>query len=384
MKMTSRQRVQAAMDLQQPDRTPLMCQFSIGSMMLQLKPSSPVQFWYDGLTFADGLIELCELSHFDGILISLHGHSPNWKDNIISIKEIESGKQEVLFEDRTEIHSWSELPMVKFHKKRTPICTSDIDIAKDIPSVIDYIPVSQDLHFRLDRDSLLDIFLYIRSKVGDKYSLHADVTSPFDYLLDYLGYENALLSLIMDPDKCKEILQKFTDGLCDLAQKISGCDIDAIKISSPFAGMGFISAEHYTEFVLPYEQQIVKVIRNQGKHVYTHTCGHISDRLELMRETGISGLECLDPEPIGNVDLSDAFSRIGDTLFIKGNIDSVNTLLYADDEKARADVLRIIETGEKNKGFILSTACSIAPKVTLERIRMLSELIDERQKAAHS
>ena len=143
--------------------------------------------------------------------------------------------------------------------------------------------------------------------------------------------------------------------------------------------MGFISAEHYAEFVLPYEQQIVRIIRNQGKHVYTHTCGHIGDRLELMRETGISGLECLDPEPIGNVDLADAFARIGDTLFIKGNIDSVNTLLYADDEKARADILQIIETGEKNKGFILSTACSIAPKVTMERIRMLSQLIDERQ-----
>ena len=97
-----------------------------------------------------------------------------------------------------------------------------------------------------------------------------------------------------------------------------------------------------------------------------------------MRESNTSGLECLDPVPVGNVDLEDAFKRIGNDLFIKGNIDSVNSLLYADDEKAEADVKQIIETGKKiGKGFILSTACSIAPLVTKERLLMLSQLIDE-------
>jgi uroporphyrinogen-III decarboxylase len=97
-----------------------------------------------------------------------------------------------------------------------------------------------------------------------------------------------------------------------------------------------------------------------------------------MRESNASGLECLDPVPVGNVDLENAFERIGNDLFIKGNIDSVNTLLYGDDEKAESDVKRIIETGKsKGKGFILSTACSIAPMVTKERLLMLSRWIDK-------
>ena len=49
-----------------------------------------------------------------------------------------------------------------------------------------------------------------------------------------------------------------------------------------------------------------------------------------------------------------------------------------DTEKAKADVLQIIETGKtKGKGFILSTACSIAPKVTKERLLMLSQMVEE-------
>ena len=376
MKYTPRERVLAAMNLQKPDRVPLMCQFSIGSMMQQLKPS-PAEFWYDGDVFASGLVKLCKRFNFDGILVSLHGHSPQWRDKVVSFSNIENGKQELVFEDRTEYHSWTDLPMVKYFNKSEKLSIDDIDIDKDVPSSIDYIPVSQDLYFIIDKDHPFDIFLRLKEMVGDEYSIHGEITSPFDYFLDLVGYEQALISLILNPDKCKDILQKFTDGIVVLAQNMCKYPIDAIKISSPFAGMGFISPEHYSEFVLPYESQFIKKIRECGKHVYIHTCGHIDDRLELMQKSGASGLECLDPEPVGNVDLADAFLRIGAKMFIKGNIDSVNSLLYSDDEKTKRDVVKIIETGKNSRGFILSTACSIAPMVSSERLDMLLELIEK-------
>jgi len=376
MSYTPRERVLAAMNLQKPDRVPLMCQFSIGSMMQQLKPS-PAEFWYDGDIFASGLVELCKRFKFDGILVSLHGHSPSWRDNIVSFNKLEEGKQEIVFKDRSEFHSWTDLPMVKYFNKPVHKDIDDIVVENDVPAVIDYIPVSQDLYFKIDQDHPFDIFLKLKEMVGSEYSIHGELTSPFDYLLDLLGYEQALISLILNPEKCKEILQKFTNGITVLAKEMCKYPIDAIKISSPFAGMGFISPEHYCEFVLPYESQFIKEIRMCGKHVYIHTCGHIDDRLELMQKSGASGLECLDPEPVGNVDLEDAFRRIGSKMFIKGNIDSINSLLYADDAKAECDILKIIETGKRGGGFILSTACSIAPMVSSERLDMLSELINK-------
>jgi hypothetical protein len=51
-----------------------------------------------------------------------------------------------------------------------------------------------------------------------------------------------------------------------------------------------------------------------------------------MFETGISGIECLDPPPIGNVELENAIKRIGKKGFIKGNLDSVNLLLNSSEE----------------------------------------------------
>ena len=377
MMTESRQRVLQAMNLKIPDRVPLMCQFSIGFMMTQLKPD-PVLFWYDMKTFADGLIRLREIFHFDGILVSLHGHSDDWKKGLLQTKTIEAGHTTLYYEDRTEEHLWLDLPVVHFLNPKAAKTIESINIDRDIPDEIDYIPVSGNLYFRLHREKLFSIFDYVYDRVGDQFSIHGDITSPFDYFLDCLGYQNGLMALIHDPEKCERILAKLTKGIKKIALEMCRKKIDAVKISSPFAGMGFISPDFYRRFVLPYEREIITTIRQQGKHAYIHTCGSIGDRLEIMCESGASGLECLDPPPVGNVDLEDAFRRIGDRVFIKGNIDSVNTLLANDDEKVRKDVRKIIETGKtKGKGFILSTACSIAPLVTKERVLMLSETISE-------
>lgn len=362
------------MSLKTPDRVPVMCQLSIGHMLQQLNISSS-EFWFDANTFAKGLVELREIYHFDGILVSLHGHKQNWRDDILFIEK--EGENEIItLKDYRMIFTRDDLPIVTFFNVRNKVKIDEICL-DDLPESINYIPVSQDLHFNIDLNNKLEIFDLIYLSVGDEYSIHGEVTSPFDYLLDLLGYEEALISLIENPDKCKAILKKFTKGIIELSIEMCEKQIDAIKISSPFAGMGFISPTFYKEFVLPYESQIIRVIKENGKFPYIHTCGAITDRLESMEESGASGLECLDPPPLGNVELEDAIQRIGDSMFIKGNIDSVNTLLRLGKMKIIEDVKKRIEIGKTSKGFILSTACSIAPHVHREKVQLLTQLANE-------
>ena len=84
-------------------------------------------------------------------------------------------------------------------------------------------------------------------------------------------------------------------GIGDLAEEMCGCDIDAIKISSPFAGMGFISPEHYEEFVLPYERAIISRIRAKGKHVYILPADILTTGLNLCSNPGQAVLNVWTP-----------------------------------------------------------------------------------------
>jgi len=157
---------------------------------------------------------------------------------------------------------------------------------------------------------------------------------------------------------------------------MSSAGVDAIKVSSPFAGAGFISPEFYREFVLPFEGEIARAVRARGIHIYTHTCGAISDRLEIMCDAGVSGIECLDPPPLGNVELEDAKRRMRGRGFIKGNVDSVNTLLRGSTEAILEDARRRIQIGKEGGGFIFSTACSVAPRVEREKLLLLREAVE--------
>jgi hypothetical protein len=372
--MTPRQRVCAAMKLRHVDKIPLMCQMSIGHMQLQLK-CSPADFWHDVNVFADGLVTMRELYDFDGILVSLHGHDPHWRDHILT-RRMTNECEEIVWKDgNTTLHVFDDLPRHNSVREKQKVTLTEFDL-KSLPQTLTYIPVSQGLYFKIDWNHPFDIFTILKQKIGDEYSIHGEITSPFDYYMDILGYENGLMGLIEEPEKAHVILHHFTGLIKSCAHEMCKTGIDAIKISSPFAGSTFISPEFYAQFVLPYEKELANTVRTMGVEIYTHTCGSISDRLELMFDANVSGIECLDPQPLGNVELADAFKRIGKRGFIKGNIDSVNILLFGTEEEILADARQRIELGKLNGGFILSTACSIAPHAKREHIKLLRTAID--------
>jgi len=121
----------------------------------------------------------------------------------------------------------------------------------------------------------------------------------------------------------------------------------------------------------------VRRIRQEGVPVYTHTCGDIGDRLERMAASGIDGIDTLDPPPLGSVDLENAKRRVGDRLFFKGNIDAVNTLLHKTPAEVRQDALWRLKVGSPKSGYILSSACSVSPRVPPENLSILVETSEE-------
>jgi len=372
--MNSKERMKAAMNLKPVDKTPVMCQMSIGHMLIQTG-LPPCDFWFDKDTFAKGLVQLREIYNFDGILVSLHGHSPDWRDSIIKIEKIEESELAELKNGDKIVFPFNDLPYYIYKNKIERPQLSDIT-ENSLPKILDYIPVSANLYFHIDQQNKFNILEDLVKNYGNEFSIHGEITSPFDYFLDMLGYEPALMALLDDPDKCKMMLNHFAKLIKQLAVEMCDTGIEAIKVSSPFAGMGFISPANYEEFVLPYEREIIEAVREKKVHIYIHTCGSIGDRLELMFESGMSGIECLDPEPLGNVKLEEAVERISDKGFIKGNIDSVNILLMGTKEKIVEDVTHRLEVGKTHPGFILSTACSIAPAVKRENIQLLRTLAD--------
>lgn len=337
---------------ERPDRVPVMCQLAIGHYFLQ-SGFAPADIWHDSQVFGDALLCMRECYSFDGVLINLPGREPNWR---------------------------ARNPAVEVPADDLPITDADR------PSFDDVVP--HDLYYvepydlpglkilRSFPDWQLATVEYVRERAPD-VSVHSEVFSPFSQLLELFGYADALMALLDDPARTKACLAALCRGTADLMLMHAVAGADAVLISSAFAGAGFISRDHYREFVLPYEANVIARFQQHFPHipVYTHTCGAIGDRLDLMAATGTNGIDTLDPPPLGTVDLADALRQLGGKLFLKGNIDPVNTMLNGSPDDVYAAARERLQLVRGTYGYILSTSCSVAPRTNPENIRQLARAV---------
>ncbi|MEE9166038.1 MAG: uroporphyrinogen decarboxylase family protein [Candidatus Neomarinimicrobiota bacterium] len=377
------------MSLQKADHVPVMCQLSLGHYFLY-SGIDPMKIWYTTEGFTEALIRMRERYQFDGILVNLPGRDPNYEDQI---EKIEQGEEERIIRWKSGAYTvfphddnphyymadgsryfptFQELKPEKLYYVE-PWELTDITYPygwgfESEPAPFDnFFP---DYHF--------DTIRRVKAAVGDGISVHSEVFSPWSQFLELLNYESALMGILDDPGKAKACLGRLAEGAIDLARRQAACGVDAVLISSAFAGGGLISRDHYSEFVLPYEKMVIKGIKEKFSiPVYTHTCGSIGDRLDLMMESGTGGIDTLDPPPLGTVELEEAKKVLGGKVFIKGNIDPVNTLLNGQLDSVKEDVKWRLEVGKPGGGYILSSACSVAPHTPPENIEILAALADE-------
>ena len=379
--MPSRERVVAAMDLAQADRVPFMCQLSMGHYLTQLQ-LDPVEYWINNEVLADAFIALARRYDFDGILLNLPGRSPEageWIDHIQragngDVIHWKNGTRCVCAHDDLAMHA--EPPRLTLEElDPDQLYYEDphtLGGLKTPPFYYDFEPTDE-----FFPDYIFGLVDRVVERVGDEFSVHSEVFSPFTQFMERLGYENGLMALMDDPGKCKAVLERFAAGAADLATRQAARGVDAVLMSSAFAGGGFISRLFYEEFVLPYERRVHRAVREAGVKCYVHTCGSIGDRLELMRATGIDGLDTMDPPPLGDTLLADAKQRIGREVFLKGNVDSVGVLLHGTVEQVREDARAKLDAAMAGGGYILSSACSVAPRVPAAHVLAMAEVVAE-------
>ena len=389
MFMNSRKRMDVAMRLGTPDRVPVMCQLALGHYFLN-SGLDDIEIWHDTQSFGDALILLQQRYGFDGILINLPGRDPNWRSYITSVKE-KDGERFITWkngwytvappDDNPHVYQADGTRYFPMFDEVDPGQLFYME-PHDLSSIT--YPYSWGFggepaakgkgffppwHF--------DTIKYVAGRVGREVSVHAEIFSPFSQFLEMLDYTNGLMSLMDDAGKAKACLDALSEGAIELGCGQAAAGAHAILISSAFAGGGLISRQHYTDFVLSYEKKVISGIK--ARHdipIYTHTCGAIGDRLDLMAETGTNGIDTLDPPPLGTVELAEAKRQTAGRQFIKGNLDPVNTLLMGTPEQTLAAARERIFTAGPGGGYILSTACSVAPAAPPENIMQLREAVE--------
>lgn len=392
--MTGRERIDWTMRHIEPDRVPVMCQLSIGHYNLN-GGFKPHEIWYDTEAFAAACVKLARRYAFDGILVVLPGRPAGYLSRVDSLSEDDEGQWLTWSDGARTFLPWDDMPhhhpADASKPQRADIATFDPD--RDFDHVDDYLGHHwnalfhlQDVPGKPDRgllrrgripEYLFRAFDLVKASAGQELSIHGSVYSPLTHYFELFGYESALEALLTDPGRVHAILDRLAESVIAWALGLLERGADALDLSSAFVAAPFLSRRLYRDFVVPYEGRVNEAVRAAGGVMYTHSCGRIADRLDLMEQTRTSGIDTLDPPPLGNCDLALAKRDFGDRLFFKGNMNSVALLQFETPEQVRAEAARALLAGKPGAGFILSTACSVAPHVEGWKLESLVPLVEE-------
>jgi uroporphyrinogen decarboxylase len=123
--------------------------------------------------------------------------------------------------------------------------------------------------------------------------------------------------------------------------------------------------------VLPYFEKMVRLCKDNGVYVIKHCDGNIWPALEMTVNTGIDGINPI--EPAAGMDIGEVKQKYGDRVCLMGNIDCGNLLWRGSVDEVVRTVKDTIRKAAPGGGYALMSSNSITSVVRPENLRAMWE-----------
>jgi len=343
--MTPRERFLSAIAGGIPDRVPMfdfLFQEPLYEKYLGHKPGS-----YNGID----ALELAKKLGHDGIWVPLagfQGYSPEWIDE--KTYRDEWGSVFVRSEVSWPIDSPISYPITSreaFEKYRCP----------------DPLLPGRDLDLRQT----------IANNAESQLAITCGIQGPLTTAWLLMGFENIAFTLYDDPDLLESVFAMSNDFFKKAAKIAVECGIDGIWVSEDLGDSNsvFFRKELYVKHFYPYLRDIVDYVDSLGVPALLHSCGNITEYLDLIADTKVKSVHPL--QRTAGMDLKKFKKDWGKRFCIIGNIDSSRTLPYGTPEDVQAEVRQAIADAAPGGGYILASDHSLHDGISMENIAAMCE-----------
>lgn len=282
--MNPKERVMAALEGASPDRVPVFIMsrhFSLARKGISFKACLED---LSGEIYADAQADTWKAFGYDGVM-DLEG---------VNAESEALGCVLAVYEDKSPA---VVRPRIKRYEELKDLQVPDLD----------KIPIFQ---------RQFNVVKALRNRLGKEVPIYGNVQCPFRSAVMLRGLSDLMLDLIGNPRCVHDLLEFTTSMAITYGRRLVEWGADILMPSNPLASGNLISAEHYREFVYPYDKEMVAAFKRQGIKTLLHICGKVQDRLHLIAETGYDGVS-VD----SMVDLRKAKEEVGERICLVGNVD---------------------------------------------------------------
>jgi len=410
---TSRERILAAINHQEPDRVPIdlsatpssgISAIAYGNLMKHMgRPDLPVQI-YDvvqqlaqpdmavldqfgvdvldiGRTFND------QPSDWSPVTMANGGAAfyPKWFKPI----GMEDGSYQTYDDDGKRMLSRMPVGATFFDQTYFPYVEGFPDSYQNLDAEMGRIMWARDCHSPWDHAGESDFWQKLRENTlklrqsTDKALLVVCGCNLFEWGTFLRRMDNFLMDLMCDPYNVEKLLDQLLIRHLATLEKVCnavGDIVDIIRFGDDL-GMSsgpFMDVDTYKTLFKPRHKILCDYVKTHSKmHTYIHSCGSIS---MLMPDLIEAGIEIFNPVQTNAWNMAPDFLKkeFGqDCTFWGGGIETVGTLNAGTPQQVRDQVFERLEIFSKGGGFVFNTVHNILPDVPPQNIIAMYDAVKE-------
>ena len=196
------------------------------------------------------------------------------------------------------------------------------------------------------------------------------------------GFAEFMEDLIAEPKNAQALLEKVTDLIVESTVSIlkeAGPYVDVVSFADDlgFQDRAYFREEMFQKQIKPYLAKCVQAIHdNTDAKVVMHSDGAIHALIPDLIDIGVDAINPVQTTA-WNMNADQLKAEFGKSLAFWGAIDTQHTLPFGTPEDVRKEVKEKIETLGSGGGFVLTSCHTVRSEVPAENIRSMFEAAQE-------
>ncbi|MCP5093458.1 MAG: hypothetical protein GY949_21315 [Gammaproteobacteria bacterium] len=206
---------------------------------------------------------------------------------------------------------------------------------------------------------------------------------PFERAHAMQGLETFLLNMALDPDFARALLEKnaaYCQQLMGRFLEALGDNVDIIKIGDDLGTEQslLISPDMYRAILKPIHADFISFIKARTKaKVFFHSDGDVAPLIEDFIEIGVDILNPIQTSAGSMSDLSALKKRFGRNIVFCGGIDTRRILPFGSVEEVREEVRRVMQILGPGGGCMIAAVHTVMDDVPPENVLAMADAVEE-------
>jgi uroporphyrinogen-III decarboxylase len=219
------------------------------------------------------------------------------------------------------------------------------------------------------------------AKYQGHYAILGGDWSPFWHdAIDLMGMTDLFIQMHTKPEVVDALFGHIVDYYAAINESVFAAAAEVIDVF--FFGNDFgsqtgplLGPDLFERFVLPHLRRLINLAHDYNLKTQLHCCGGFSPLIPLMIDVGLDALHAVQPSCYG-MDLRTLKKDFGSKMVFNGCIDSHHVLIEGTADHVRRETRRVIEIMAPGGGFIAGASHdAILPETPLENVLAMFDTI---------